>query len=80
MRGRFILVALLGLLLVGLTACISPEELRAQDEAACQGYGFQPGTTDFAACLQRESLARRYVEYAPTPVGWYGPGWYRPHP
>jgi hypothetical protein len=51
-------VALLGLALVGLCSCASPAELRAQDEAACTGYGFQPGTPQFAECLQRGSLAR----------------------
>jgi hypothetical protein len=52
--------ALIGLALVGLCSCASPEELRAQDEAACTGYGFQPRTPQFAECLQRESLARSY--------------------
>jgi hypothetical protein len=63
-----------------LAGCISPEELRQRDEAACLGYGFKQGTSDFAACLQRESLARRYA-YGPTAFGWYGgPGWYPPPP
>jgi hypothetical protein len=66
--------------ILGLTACASPEEIRAADEAACSGYGFQPNTPDFAACLQRESQARQYT---PPPTagygpGWYGPGWYAP--
>jgi hypothetical protein len=71
--------ALLVALLLGLAACISPEELRQQDEAACLGYGFQRGTTDFATCLQRESLARRYGAPEPwdaPPFGVYGPGWH----
>jgi hypothetical protein len=59
-------IAALAIMLVGLAACVSPEELRAQDDADCRGFGFQ---------LQRESLARRY--YAPPP-GWYGPGWWGP--
>jgi hypothetical protein len=42
-----------------LAGCASPEELRQRDEAACTSYGFKPGTPDFAACLQREDLARR---------------------
>jgi hypothetical protein len=62
-------------IILELTACASPEELRAADEAACASYGFQPNTPDFAACLQRESLAR---QYAPTPAAGYGPGWYGP--
>jgi hypothetical protein len=44
---------------LGLAACAAPEELRRKDEAACTSYGFARGTPDFAACLQRESLARR---------------------
>lgn len=61
------------------TSCVSPEELRRQDEAACTGYGFKPDTNDFANCLQRESLARRYaIPPAPPPYwpywGWGGLG------
>ena len=44
---------------VALAGCASPEDMRRADEAACAGYGFAPGTPDFASCLQRESLARR---------------------
>ena len=63
-------------------SCVSPEELRRQDEATCAGYGFHPGTDAFATCLQRESLARRYSVPAPPPYrGWgywgepWGPYW-----
>jgi len=65
MLRRFLATILFGMLLVGLSACMSPDEARRQDEAACRSYGFQAGTTDFAACLQREALARRYG-YTPT--------------
>jgi hypothetical protein len=52
-------------------SCVSPEELRRQDEATGAGYGFHPGTDAFATCLQRESLARRYSVPAPPPDrGW----------
>lgn len=62
-------VALCALAAGSLSGCVSPEELRQQDEAACASYGFQPQTPDFAACLQRENLARRYsMTYA-------GPTW-----
>ncbi len=50
------------LALFGLAACASPAELRQRDEAACRSYGFVPGTPEFAACVQRESIARRYGE------------------
>jgi hypothetical protein len=65
-------------------SCVSPEELRREDEAACMGYGFKPGTNDFANCLQRESLARRYATPPPPPPPywawgywsrWWGPYW-----
>lgn len=62
-----------GLALASLAACVSPEELRREDEAACLSYGFQAGTNDFAACLQRESLARRY-QLTPQYPMWGPPG------
>ena len=69
----------LSIMLAGLTACATPEEIHAADEATCGSQGFQPNTPDFATCMQRQSLARTYVSPAP---GWYnaryGPGWYRP--
>jgi hypothetical protein len=77
-------IAASAIMLGGLAACVSPEELRAEDVATCRSFGFQAGTPDFAACLQRESLARRY--YAPPPPQWYGgprwwgPGYYPPPP
>jgi hypothetical protein len=71
-------------ILAGLSGCVSLEELRAADEAACASYGFQPNTPDFAGCLQRESLARQYsgppmaqYGHAGYGSGWWGPGWYR---
>ena len=74
----------LAIILAGLTACASPEEIRAGDEAACTSDGFQPNTPDFAACMQRQSLARQssgppLAQYGPAGYGpgWYGPGWYR---
>ena len=69
------MVALAALVTLALTGCGTPEDLRRMDEARCQGYGFTPGTPDFAACLQRESLARRY----PPPPYW-GPDWWSAYP
>lgn len=60
MARRVVLVLASSLVLLGVAACASPEELRRQDEAACTSYGFKPGTPEFATCLQRESIARRY--------------------
>ena len=76
MSRRQVKAAAFAIMLVGLTGCVSAEELRARDDATCRSFGFQPGTPDFAACLQRESLARRYS--ASPPPGWYGPGWWGP--
>lgn len=38
---------------------LTPEEVRAADEAQCSDYGFRRGTDAYAACLQRIDLARR---------------------
>lgn len=83
--SRSVVVLLLvafALMLTALAACETPEELRAADEAACTSFGFKAGTPDFAACLQRESLWRRYGTTFPGWYGpaWYGPGWYPPPP
>ena len=75
MARRIVFAALSVATLVG---CVSPAELRKEDEAACMSFGFKPGTNEFASCLQRESLARRYGSawYGGGGVGWYGPGLY----
>jgi len=60
-----------------LTSCVSPEEIRREDEATCLGYGFHAGTDAFASCLQKESLARRALTSYPPYWGWdyWGGGW-----
>lgn len=63
MSSRFYLPIFFAMVLLGLAGCASPAMLRARDEATCRGYGFQPNTSAFAACLQRENLARRYGGY-----------------
>ena len=73
--ARLLALAAITALLPLLGGCVSPEELRRQDEATCTGYGFHPGTNEFALCLQRESLARRYA-VPPLPYGpYWGPPW-----
>jgi hypothetical protein len=60
---------LLAISLIALAGCATAQDIRQRDEAACTSYGFKPGTTDFASCLQRESIARRYgygYGYYPT--------------
>lgn len=67
---------------LALTSCVSPGELRREDEATCAGDGFHPGTDAFANCLQRESLARRALTSYPPPYwGYWGywPGWWGPY-
>jgi hypothetical protein len=67
---------LLGAALALLAACASDEDFRRADQAACSGYGFNSGTAEFASCLQRENLARRYRQPPPGLFGWYGAaGW-----
>ena len=56
-------------LTLALASCVSPEELRREDEATCTGYGFHAGTDAFASCLQKESLARRYWAAPPHLIG-----------
>ena len=68
-------------LALALASCVSPEELRHEDELTCAGYGFHAGTDAFASCLQKESLARRYWAAQPPPYwgwgwgSWWGGGW-----
>lgn len=38
---------------------LTPEEVRAADEAQCSDYGFRRGTDAYAACLQRIDLSRQ---------------------
>lgn len=75
-KSAVVQVVVFAIMLTWLTACASPEELRARDAAACASFGFQPGTPDFAACLERDSLSGGDL-YGPALHGRsYGPGWY----
>ena len=57
MRRQFAVMVLL----VGfLPACTVPREvLLARDRQDCAGFGFQPGTRDYAECLLRLDAARQ---------------------
>jgi hypothetical protein len=68
MRKGLTLV-ILSFIAAGLAACASPEQQRQIDTAACQRYGFQAGTPDFATCLQREQLARDHNTGSSVGVG-----------
>ena len=72
MMRRNLALAFAGCALVLAGSCVSPEELRREDEARCAGYGFQTGTPEFANCLQQENLARLYT--APPPAPYWGIG------
>ena len=80
-RRRLAFASVVLALALPLASCVSPEELRREDEATCSGYGFHPGTDAFASCLQKESLARRYWGPAPPSYWgwgyWWGAGWGR---
>jgi hypothetical protein len=69
MTKRHAVLLVLSAVVPALAGCVSPQELRARDEATCRGYGFNPGTTEFATCLQREQLARQYYWSAPYAYG-----------
>jgi hypothetical protein len=46
---------------LALASCISPEELRREDEATCSRYGFHPGTWFYRATLVLRK--RNYARY-----------------
>ena len=68
----------LALVMCALTLALAfvrpPRNSRREDEATCAGFGFHPGTDAFATCLQRESLARRYLTPPPAPYWGWGTG------
>src|SRR5262249_12994254 len=56
-------------------SCVSPEELRREDEAACTGYGFKPGTNDFfqlPAAGEPRAALRNSAPFAGTILGILG--------
>lgn len=71
MPKRIAMVLLTSVSLLAVAGCVSDAELRKQDEAQCMGYGFKPGTTDFANCMQREDFARRYNYPALSQPYWH---------
>ena len=56
----------MALCLLGLSACATPEQLAAEDAAACQSYGFTRGTDAFATCMMTLDQQRKG---APPRVG-----------
>ena len=55
MNSRIVLLVLLVLPLLG---CGLDKMEAKQDHKTCQKYGFEPGTTAFAQCMQKESIHR----------------------
>lgn len=51
---RWIIALVFGLALSG---CMTPEQQQEMNISTCEGYGFKPGTNDFARCMQNENLA-----------------------
>lgn len=47
---------------LGLAACVSPEQQRAQDNSTCDGYGFARGSDGYANCLMQTNMARDAAE------------------
>lgn len=71
MGGKLVIAALIGFVTLELGGCASDQEVRQTDQSNCIQYGFSKGTTDFAACMQRERLARlQYYVYGPEPFWW----------
>lgn len=58
-RGQRMRPTILVIFLAALAGCATYEDKMAAWGAACQGYGFTPGTEAYAACVQREDLAYR---------------------
>lgn len=57
---RISVILPLVVLAAALAACqtITPEQQRAADESKCAGYGFRPGTSNFANCMMKLDLDR----------------------
>lgn len=56
---RYALV-LLVFVFTGTAGCetVSPEQQHAADQAKCAGYGYQPGTDQFANCMMKVDTRR----------------------
>jgi hypothetical protein len=67
MTSNTVRFAMGAVVLFAEVGCVSREELRAHDAAACTSYGFQQGTREFAACVERENLSRIYWWSSPYP-------------
>ena len=54
-RRRLAFARVVVALAPGLTSCVSPEELRREDEATCAGFGFHPALTPSLVVSRRKA-------------------------
>jgi hypothetical protein len=52
------------LTLTALAACVSPEQIAAEDQAYCIRYGFTPGTQGHAQCMLTVAQMRQQRDLA----------------
>jgi hypothetical protein len=67
LRNAFQISSILALLACAITGCATAQEIQQANERQCLSYGFHQATNDFAQCMQRESLAERYLPGDPHP-------------
>jgi len=48
-------IILIAGLMTMLSGCLSPQEIRQQQAQTCAGYGFKPGTSQFAQCMMAQA-------------------------
>lgn len=48
-------IILIAGLVTMLSGCLSPQQIRQQQAQTCAGYGFKPGTNQFAQCMMMQA-------------------------
>jgi hypothetical protein len=66
MRNGISRAIFLAFMLTGLADCASVDDLHRRDEANCAGEGHEPGTSDFASCVQWQEVLRRSFLASPA--------------
>lgn len=61
-RSRLLVAAAAIALSSMLAGCVDPAEQARSDAAACEAYGFRPGTDAYANCLMTRDRDRRNAE------------------
>lgn len=49
---------------LGVSACVTPEQQQQQSYQSCVGYGFEPGTDAMAQCMQTAEISRKQQQQA----------------